>query len=474
MSKDVSLSNLPGGDYLETVLGWIQAAIVPNSELWWLWLLTFPLTIIWMIWSSAKMKEFFNTTGGVVLLGTPALAILLAFYGIPAMVFMKIFGGATALVSFVMNPSGGAFLDILVVIFKTFLVLLVIWILQKLPGVTMVVTKVLGFGKDIAGKVWSYRSHSQEHPNVGYQILGAAVIAGLVNGQFITNLTADVAFPGMIPGASALVGFYFLLYRTVFGQRMVMKATSKVKQKPGPNGQWLCNNPTFKHNRKGEIYFEGQEKPIHYSKLQAALKKGLKPVMVKCGTMNAKEDKFCRSEWCDCQQPFLNWKCSSCGYEGEGQQSVVKGSGKAKDKVVTSYPGIPWDTDKCPHCGKRREKLKEAKPVTPDTDQYSRKTEEEKTPAKKPEAKKKTPQKKPSTRSPIMDNLRTGNDVILCRKCFHQNPGDSMYCERCGTELFLMTVDEAAATKQQARKDAEPKKKEVKPPRTDGLNDLLW
>jgi len=359
-AKDLPFSG-PVGSVIGQVLDWIKIIVTPDGDLWWLWLITFPLTIIWMIWSSPKMKQAFNTAGGVIACGLPALAILLAFYGLILGIGFKIFGGFAAVANFAMNPSVAGFFNALWRIAGLIGIFIVIWFIGMIPGAKDAIMKVLGLGATLARKVWGLREHSKKNPNLIYQVIGAAVIAGAINGALVTNSTGDGGviseaighslIPGIFPGISAVVGAVFLVIRTRPGQQL----TSKMLRKPGPKGSWYCIEKVFKHNKKGEIYFKGVKEPAHYSKLDQLLLEGLKPILVTCGTLNLMDegDHSCRSPFCNARSPFLPWDCPDC-----------------------DQTGIPYDKAKC-ICGARRPVRPVAEPCTPATDTYSRYTAEE-------------------------------------------------------------------------------------------------
>ena len=361
-AKDLPLSG-PVGSVVGQALDWIKIIVTPDGDLWWLWLITFPLTIIWMIWSSPKMKQAFNTAGGVIACGLPALAILLAFYGLILGIGFRIFGGFAAIANFAMNPSLPGFLNALWRIIGLIGIFVVIWLIGMIPGAKDAIMKVLGLGATLARKVWGLREHSKKNPGPVYQILGAAVIAGVINGALVTNSTGDGGviskaighslIPGIFPAISAGIGLFFLGFRTIGGQRMI----AKIQNKPGPGGSWVCDGQVYKHNKKGEIYFRGVKEPVHYKKLPQMLAQGLKPIIVTCGTKNLMDqgDYSCRSDFCNQRSRFLSWDCLN------------------PDCKETN---IPYDKFKC-KCGTRQPERPVALPCTPDTDDYSRLTDEE-------------------------------------------------------------------------------------------------
>jgi hypothetical protein len=298
----------------EAMFNWIATLIVPDSKLWWLWLITFPLTIIWMLWSSSKLKQFFNKAGVFLFYGLPALAILLFFYGLPVALFLKIFGGVTTIVGFAMAPSLSGLWNSFLAVLHLIPVLLVIWILKKIPGIEMVVVKVLSFGKDMALKVWRLRDGAK--PHWGYQILGALFLAGIINSSLVTNLTTDVAIPGIIPGISALAGLVFLFVRKVFGMNMVdfvsVKTTGLTNDGKVPCDNWF---PELKSDGKTpKLDFRG------------------KPKYVRCKGRNDPKSKTC--DECGGALGFINWDCFKCN---------------KKD--------IPATRKRCPGCGFERPEL---------------------------------------------------------------------------------------------------------------------
>jgi len=204
------------------IVTWLKMLLIPDGGLcglWWLWLITFPLTIVWMVWSSPKMKQGFNTAGGIIACGLPALAILLVFYAPLLYLLLCFLRGIAAVENFTTNPSFGTFFSTVSIVGGVLGILIVVWLIGMIPGCRDAVIKTLEFGATLAGKVWGLRWYSQRNTNPIYQILGASLPAAVINGSFATNLTSDIVTPGVIPGLSAAVGIYFLLFRTVSGQR---------------------------------------------------------------------------------------------------------------------------------------------------------------------------------------------------------------------------------------------------------------
>ncbi|MBU1015966.1 MFS transporter [Patescibacteria group bacterium] len=324
--QEKSLTSIPGGGFISTVFGWIKMVVLPDMNLWWLWVITFPLTIIWMIWATAGTKKAFNNAGGVILFGLLALAILLSVYGPFIGVVMLLFSKVTGLLSLGMNPSLSGTWNMIKGIIYLIPLFLVLWLLTKIPGVQTVVGKVLSVGKDIAGRAWALRNHAKEHPAWYYQAFGAAVIAGVINGSLVTNLTAKVAFPGIIPAASAAVGLFFLFWRTVGGRRLMDNVVHRIH--PSLSSVPRCPNANLVFVR------DKQERKIPDPKNPGKFKVELHV----CGTEFPQGAKDCPNPRCPYPNPDWIHECAGCGFRGKD------GKGFRRNKRQ--------EHQKCPECGR--------------------------------------------------------------------------------------------------------------------------
>jgi len=443
-------AEVAGKGIISKILNFADGLLTPEPDHLVLWLICFPLTVVWLIWSSNKTKTGVNNIGVSIIFGGAALSLFFPFYGPIIYFVIKIYH--LVMYFTVGSWTWDGFWSHTWQVIVMVPTLIMISIISKLPFIRELVTTVLTKVKEYSIKIWDKRKDYMETPNVFFMIIGGSVIATLFNGEFAVNITnmpekSNFLIAGIIPSISGMVGVFFLLFRTVFGQRMV----AKMRQKPGPNNEWACTSRVFKHNRKGEIYFEGVLEPRHYSLLAQAEAEGLVPKMVRCNTLNFEEDHSCRSAWCNHRNPFLPWDCLN---------------------PDCTEVQIPWDKPKC-ICGTRQlERLLITPPCTPDTDFHSRQTEEEIAQAAvtgQPVATAAVvapiahPAAVPDINPDSMDGLITGNNAtnIPCTCGFHNQHGSS-FCEECGKTLnTLLTIDEVLSAQDADKIKTQEEDKEV-------------
>ena len=362
-----------------TVWNWIGPMLTPDTEweYWWIILLTIPFTFVWQLKADEKIRDTFNKIGGIVVFGGAALAVLLMFVGPFLAVVMVIIGLVSSVIGLSLNLSLKGIFTTIWSIIKLIPFFFVVWLVTKIPGLQGLIERWINLGKSIAGRIWSQRLEVEKNPSPIWMVIGGLVVALLINGKFAMHLTEDFAFSGLIPGASAGVGFFYLIWRTVLGnklkQAVAEKAHQKVSDKPLANGDEFCTNSGMRLMVK---LIKGK----YVTLLDSSGNKRYEFVK-RCGHKIKKGEKFCGHNQCDQPKYFVDWDCPNCGKKGlEWDTEKCPNCRQKKPMRPWCCPkcryngetgkGIKWKLSQCPKCGTQRPKFPTTPFHHPDEDSY--------------------------------------------------------------------------------------------------------
>ena len=187
--------------------------LAPSDSMWWLFAITFPLTLVALILNSRKSQKAFNDLGGIMVCGVPALTLVVIFYGsfvaIGVVVLWKIMRILSLSLNLGITGIWSVFLGLAMLI-PIFLVLC----LLEMIGAVKFVPELHDYVKGLVGRIWTKRTTIYKNPHLVWAILGASLLALFINSAFVTNLTSAF-LPGLIPGIVAALGVFVLVRRTV-------------------------------------------------------------------------------------------------------------------------------------------------------------------------------------------------------------------------------------------------------------------
>ncbi len=330
-AKDV-LADIP---LATLVKGYVVKAwdiLSPDFGLWWIYF-TIALTIAWLILATKQTKKFFNTCGGLIVFG-PLILGLASFYIAPIGFAISIFVGIFWLISLGTNPSWSGFGTLIIAAFMLIPLAFILYVLQKVKAKEFVMEFLQWVGKGIKWCV-TKQKEVMATPNLGWQMLGAIVFALLVNSAFLTDLTTDVAFPGLIPGISSVLGIFFISYRLYLHYKVL------------PPGWWRCDLVADMPMYDKQHYKKTGEIRLHTNPDGSPKWKR----NVKCGATNKPGNLTCCRDYCN-NTP--GWPCPKCGDMGEDTIVETPVEGMEPKKEVFKSKGISWKILKCTQCGTRQ------------------------------------------------------------------------------------------------------------------------
>ena len=311
-----------------------------------------------------------------IIWGGLAIIPLIIVYGAPAGVILLLFWKVIGLIGFGMAPSLRGFFRTVwgwIKLIPLLLILaLVSWIFTRVP----VLKKPFEIAREIAGKIWNKGKEEMANQSAVYQVIGAALLAGLINSSFATNLTAPGGFlsflteskdgwyliPGLIPGASALVGLGFFFWRTVLGNQLRMKATGKVVKRPlGKDGSTrYCIN----YGQQPVEDKAAAKRGIQKFKIDPETGKPKLRYVAQCG-YPVEPGEHCSSPYCNHLDAYADWVCPRCSRKHSYDRLKCGCGTKKPDSpyccVKCGYNGkddngIPWRIPFCPKCKAPRPK----------------------------------------------------------------------------------------------------------------------
>jgi len=311
---------------LKPVWHYVGPVLTPDRSLWWLWAITFSLTLVWLTKGSKEMRATTNNAGGFIVCGLLALFPLLLFYSPFIGLVLLLFNKIIALINLGMNPTLGGIWDMFWDLFFLIPLFFVLWILSKIPGVEKVLGWVLNPVKNAAKKIWDYRATIEAKPRWYWQIVGATLIALAITGKFSTQLTHTKGLvPGLIPVVSGAVGLFFLIFRILPGRQLVGMTLGECKVRKS-DGAIVCPGSGQKILKKNGKKIPDPDRPGKF-----------KTETVRCKGHILPHEAECPNPHCKQQNPLYILKCRKCGFAGE------QGKGFKRDH---------WrKAQECPKCG---------------------------------------------------------------------------------------------------------------------------